>query len=116
MPYFAGCGQFIPEPFDRFFVGCDLRLKEFQGDLFFGLCVLHTIDLAHAACAELFDDLLPACEKSPAGEFLDGSFKGSGLGRHIFGRDELRAAIRAEPCGIRVLRIAFRTLRCHSSP
>jgi len=62
VPDLASCSQIVPKPFDRLFIRCDLGLDEFQRNFLFGLRVLDTVDTAHPALSQFFDDLVSFSE------------------------------------------------------
>ena len=87
----------------------DPGFQEFDGDLLFDLRVKGFVDPAHAAVAQLLDDLVAAGEGGARVEFVDGSLKGF---RHdwrmVLGRSERRAAPPAEALGIRIVGMTSR--------
>jgi hypothetical protein len=59
----AGQLELVPEAGDRLLIAGDIRSDDLDGDLFLDLYVEGFIDLAHAAMAELFNDLVAAGEQ-----------------------------------------------------
>jgi hypothetical protein len=57
---FPGEFQFVFEPLDRLFLDADFGADQLEGDHLADLMVVDFENFAHAALAELFDDLVPA--------------------------------------------------------
>src|SRR4030042_1907381 len=66
----AGPGQpqLAPEALDGLLIRSDVGIEELEGEFFPDLGVEDFVDAAHAALAQLFDDLVAAGENRPAGE------------------------------------------------
>jgi hypothetical protein len=67
----SGEFQFVRESLDRFLIQGDLRTQQLEGDLLIDVSVLDFVNLAHAAVAELLDDLVAASEGGTGGELAD---------------------------------------------
>ena len=59
----SGQLDLVPEPVDGLLVEGDIRVKDFEGDLFANFLIVGAIDDAHAAGAELLDQFEPPGEK-----------------------------------------------------
>jgi hypothetical protein len=108
---FTGDFQFILEALQGAFVPGDLRPNELYGNFLIQLLVHSPIDLAHAAVAQLLDDLVPTGEGRACGELSDGCLKGF---RHdmriVVGRRKLSAAFPTEFQDISIVGATLRTI------
>ena len=59
----AGQLDLVPEPIDRLLVEGDIRMKDLEGDLLADFLVVGPVDDAHAAGAQLLDELEPPGEQ-----------------------------------------------------
>jgi hypothetical protein len=108
----SGQPQLAAEAFDRPFVGRDLGVEQLEGQLFADLGVVDLVDAAHAALAQVLDDLVAA------GEGLAGGKLARERGRHDRGRGlagagHLRAAAAAEAGLRRIFGVAAGTTHRH---
>ncbi len=69
----AGRLELVAEALDRLGVGGHFGPEELQGDLLVELGVVDLVDAAHAAPAELFDDLVPPGEDRSGRELPEGA-------------------------------------------
>ena len=114
----AGQLDLVSEALDDLEVRGDLGLEELEGDDLADLAVVGLVDHAHAALADLLDDLEAAGERgapleAPRGGLESGRSRGDGVAR---GR-ELTAAAAAETGPLGILVLAARAFhRCGSGP
>jgi hypothetical protein len=106
----AGELQLVAEPVDRFLIRSDFGLDDLQGDLFLKLEIKGSIELAHPPLAQFFDDLVSPHEDRAQTQFLGGGTQGHSTGGRSFGGEELGPALPAEPLGIGIISLTFRTL------
>ena len=102
--------ELVPEALDRLGVGGDLGLEELEGDLLPDLGVEDLVDAAHAALAQLLDDLVAAGEGRPGRQLADGRAQGFGRGRRAAFGAERGGAPAAETRAGRIVETATRTL------
>jgi hypothetical protein len=106
-----GQPEFIMESLDRLLVCGNLRLDKLERHFLIEFLVKNPVNLAHAAVAELLDDLVATGKRGARGKLMDGSLEGFSHDRRIvLGRSKWGAAIGAELLGIRILGMTFRTL------
>ena len=68
--------ELVREALDGLLVQGDLGPQELEGDLLLDIRVEDLIDPAHAAVAQLLDDLVAAGEGGACGQLMDGRLKG----------------------------------------
>jgi hypothetical protein len=84
----AGQTKLAPETLDRFFVRGDIRVEQLEGQLLPDLGIKNLVDAAHAALAQLLDDLIAAGERRTGGQLTHGYPHGFGGGwRAAFGAE-----------------------------
>ena len=82
----AGRRELVAEALERAPVGLEPGPEDLDGDLLAGPGVEGLEDVAHAALAEVLDDLVAAGEQGPGRELLDGARQGLGQGDAGVGR------------------------------